>query len=660
MHNAKRLIELVVDEGSFFPIAPLYGRARITGLARINGYPIGVMANDPMHNGGATDVAAGLKASRLTQLCDLFHLPLVDFADEAGLMVGLESEKQGIERAGARLVCITNACRMPWITIVIRRLYGVGGQTHHRATGMFRRYAWPSARWGSMHIAGGAAAAYRREVENADDPEAEAARDRGAPRPAGIAVPHRRGDRPGHHRSARHPAADRRLRGGRAARARRCSWARRRCSTCREGLRVVDLSTGIAGAYCARLFAATGGDVVVAEPAGGSPLRVAGPLVDVAGVGAVSPTWEYLGAGKRSVVTDPGDDETALELLRWADVVVLDHDGRPAEAAARVERISAANPAAVVTVLSGFGLDGPRAAWRSSPLGDWAASGHLYLTGDVDREPLQGGGPWDTYLHGAVAAVGTAAAAIHAARTGEGQVVDVSAIEALASMHQWTVTMYTHNGTVKRRWGNLLGESSHPVALYQCQDGEISIVAVNPQQWEALCIAMELWDLLADRRLDVIGERFDRAAEIDAQINQWLSTRTVDEAIALLAGARRAGQPAADDVAGAARGAAGPAPVPRRAGGRWARGPRCRGCRSASRTATVAVPRRPGARRRHRRGARPARRSAPGPSAARPPRRAHPRVRHRLGRSACGPLPRRLRCRRRQGRAPGDTRRAAA
>ncbi len=173
VHNAKKLIELVVDEGSFFPIAPLYGRARITGLARINGYPIGVMANDPMHNGGATDVAAGLKASRLMQLCDLFHLPLVDFADEAGLMVGLDSEKQGIERAGTRLVCITNLCRMPWITVVVRRLYGVGGQTHHRATGMFRRLAWPSGRWGSMHIAGGAAAAYRREVESAEDPEAK-------------------------------------------------------------------------------------------------------------------------------------------------------------------------------------------------------------------------------------------------------------------------------------------------------------------------------------------------------------------------------------------------------------------------------------------------------------------------------------------------------
>jgi acetyl-CoA carboxylase carboxyltransferase component len=62
---------------------------------------------------------------------------------------------------------------MPWITIVVRRLYGVGGQTHHRSTGMFRRYAWPSARWGSMHIAGGASAAYRREIEAAEDPDAK-------------------------------------------------------------------------------------------------------------------------------------------------------------------------------------------------------------------------------------------------------------------------------------------------------------------------------------------------------------------------------------------------------------------------------------------------------------------------------------------------------
>src|SRR4029077_1401985 len=153
--------ELAVDDGSFFEIAPLYGRSRITGLARVDGYPVGVMANDPLRAGGATDVAAGQKAIRLLQLCDTFHLPLVDFADEPGLMVGLESERAGIERAGARRVCATCDSGMRWITFGIRRLYGVGGQTHHRASGMFRRYAWPSSNWGSMPIVGGVAGASR-------------------------------------------------------------------------------------------------------------------------------------------------------------------------------------------------------------------------------------------------------------------------------------------------------------------------------------------------------------------------------------------------------------------------------------------------------------------------------------------------------------------
>jgi acetyl-CoA carboxylase carboxyltransferase component len=170
-YDAHKIIESVVDLGSFFEIAALYGRARITGLARINGYPVGVMANNQMW-GGSTDVAGGEKVMRLIQLCDTFHLPLVSFADEPGFMVGLDSERKGIERAGARLVIISCESQMPWVTVVVGQLYGVAGQCQHRPTGMFQRYAWPSANWGSMHIEGGASAAYRREIESAPDPEA--------------------------------------------------------------------------------------------------------------------------------------------------------------------------------------------------------------------------------------------------------------------------------------------------------------------------------------------------------------------------------------------------------------------------------------------------------------------------------------------------------
>ena len=167
------ILKHVLDRDSFFEIGMFSGRSRITGLARVNGYPVGTMINNPMHLGGSMDVSAGLKVIRFLQLCDTFHLPMVYFADEPGFMVGLESQKQGIVRAGAKMVCATYQTRMPWITFVIRQIYGVAGQCHDRPGGMFKRVAWPSANWGSMHIEGGATAAYRREIQNAPDPEAK-------------------------------------------------------------------------------------------------------------------------------------------------------------------------------------------------------------------------------------------------------------------------------------------------------------------------------------------------------------------------------------------------------------------------------------------------------------------------------------------------------
>ena len=167
------ILNAVVDRDSFFEITPLYGRSRILGLARFNGYPVGVMINNPNHLGGSMDVAAGTKTIRFLQLCDTFHLPLVYFADEPGFMASLDQQKQGILRAGAKILCTTLRTQMPWISIIIRQLYGVAGQCHDRPSGMFKRVAWPSAHWGSMHISGGVSAAYRRVIAESDDPEAK-------------------------------------------------------------------------------------------------------------------------------------------------------------------------------------------------------------------------------------------------------------------------------------------------------------------------------------------------------------------------------------------------------------------------------------------------------------------------------------------------------
>jgi acetyl-CoA carboxylase carboxyltransferase component len=171
VYDARKLLDLVLDRRSFFEIQPHFGKARITGLARVNGYPVGVMINNPRHLGGAMDKDAGEKTARLMQLCDTFHLPLAYFCDEPGFMIGLEEEKKGIVRAGARIVSLLALSQAPYISFVIRQAYGVAGGLHHRGTdAMYRRYAWPSGHWGSMHIEGGVAVAYRREIDNAPDP----------------------------------------------------------------------------------------------------------------------------------------------------------------------------------------------------------------------------------------------------------------------------------------------------------------------------------------------------------------------------------------------------------------------------------------------------------------------------------------------------------
>jgi len=119
------------------------------------------------------DVSAGTKVIRFLQLIDTFHLPMVYFADEPGFMVGPEQQHLGIVRAGAKMICATLRTRIPWISVIIRQLYGVAGQCHDRPSGMFKRVAWPSGHWGSMHISGGVSAAYRRIIRESEDPVAK-------------------------------------------------------------------------------------------------------------------------------------------------------------------------------------------------------------------------------------------------------------------------------------------------------------------------------------------------------------------------------------------------------------------------------------------------------------------------------------------------------
>jgi acetyl-CoA carboxylase carboxyltransferase component len=168
--NPRTMIEHVVDRDSFFEVTSHFGRSLMTGLARLDGYPVGVTASNPNFNGGAMTAESAEKLTRFVDLCDTFHLPMMSFEDEPGFMVGVEAETAGTLRKGVRVLAAVAQADVPWIKFIVRRAYGVAAGAHHNGNGPV--YAWPSGEWGSIPVEGGVWAAYRREIEAAPDPDA--------------------------------------------------------------------------------------------------------------------------------------------------------------------------------------------------------------------------------------------------------------------------------------------------------------------------------------------------------------------------------------------------------------------------------------------------------------------------------------------------------
>jgi acetyl-CoA carboxylase carboxyltransferase component len=171
-YSMKKLIDHVVDRNSFFEIQPTFGKALITGLARMNGKVVGIVANNPMVYGGAMDGKAARKQIHFVEMCDCFHIPLIFLVDVPGFMVGKDAEMAATLRDGMRAVYVGLQASVPMYTVVVRKCYGMAGMGTTDKNGLDFKIAWPSAEWGSLPIEGGVAAAFRRELENAPDAKA--------------------------------------------------------------------------------------------------------------------------------------------------------------------------------------------------------------------------------------------------------------------------------------------------------------------------------------------------------------------------------------------------------------------------------------------------------------------------------------------------------
>ena len=172
VYSMRRVLEAVFDHGSTFEMGKQWGRAIITAFARLDGWPVAVLASDPTFLGGSWEAKTSEKVERFVKLADQFRLPVVHLVDNPGFMIGLAAESSGTIRYGVQAMNAIYQAKVPLCCVVVRRAYGIAGSAMSNAEAFQYRFAWPSGDWGSLPIEGGIEVAYKGEIEAAEDPAA--------------------------------------------------------------------------------------------------------------------------------------------------------------------------------------------------------------------------------------------------------------------------------------------------------------------------------------------------------------------------------------------------------------------------------------------------------------------------------------------------------
>lgn len=304
-----------------------------------------------------------------------------------------------------------------------------------------------------------------------------------------------------------------------------------------DGMVVVDLSSGVAGGYCTKALADGGAQVVKLEPPEGDPLRawaVGGTPDPLVG----GPLFQFLASSKQSVIVDP-DDSTALgeveRLLGLADVIVWTPGSALAERADLAPGVLRARfPRAIVTAVTDFGLSGPWAGRPASDLTLQAWAGSVFSRGSPDRPPAQIGGRPAAWLGGLFAAVGVLTAWQRTVRTGRGELLDVSTLEAFVLCGQMYGT--TKQSTVplggKRPSERQPARSVMIPSVERAADDWVGFMVATATMWESFCVMVGHPEWIEDERLYAYVGRALRRAELEAAISEWTGRHTTAEVLA--------------------------------------------------------------------------------------------------------------------------------
>lgn len=171
-YDVRAVIAAVCDHGSVFELGRESGDACVTALARLDARPVAVLASDPTILGGGLSVAGADRLTRFVDLADTFHLPVLHLVDQPGFLIGTAAERAGTIRRGARALAAVYQARVPWASVLLRRVFGVAGAGHRNHARYGYRIAWPSGDWGSLPVEGGLEVAYKRALAEAQDPAA--------------------------------------------------------------------------------------------------------------------------------------------------------------------------------------------------------------------------------------------------------------------------------------------------------------------------------------------------------------------------------------------------------------------------------------------------------------------------------------------------------
>ena len=296
-----------------------------------------------------------------------------------------------------------------------------------------------------------------------------------------------------------------------------------------EGLRVIEIAEGSGGAVlCGQMFAGLGAHVVKLEHSSGDPLRRTVPNTK----SGTSLAFHILNAGKQSCVIAPDNANLLRELLRDADVILIDDEHGP-DLNLLNDQYSLGTERAVLCHISTFGHAGLRSSWRGTALIAGAMGGLMACTGHPDRPPVTSGVPYADHVAAMFAFSAIMAALAERERSGIGQTIDIASVDCLIALLGNFIPTYFLSGKTPKRIGN-----RHTIAapwnLYPASDGQLVICTGTggASWWRIVCNVIGRPELINDDRYNNEAKRVQLVDEVDAVVSEWTKRHTMADAVA--------------------------------------------------------------------------------------------------------------------------------